>query len=463
MNGLSCIAEYSENLEITYEERLEFIQKFYKGLKDQASEKGLEIDESKYISDELSNKLIEYLKYLEIPRFDLNFKEQDKIKIVLGFCKVLSTIRMMQFRDFMILKYRQSIAITGFHKLAKVCRGKVINIKTHKIVSYPYDKFYNLNENSDYSYTTILKLMEEASDVEVTEKFDGSLISIVKTDKQLGNFGEQLNILVTSMGSFQGDQVQIAESILNYKYSEFIKYLGENDDNKTYIFEVIQPKDAHVVDYGGLEDLILTGIRDLDTYEFLSYDSMNEIAKKLKLRVTPILEDINIENYLEESRKTGVNKEGWVFRLRFKDRETFMFKLKYSEYFQLSRQKADIPMQKVYGMLKSGHFIDWYNTLSDSEKDSVIELQEDINVGIGQIENYIKRWTLDIIHKHIENEQEFKFSMLNVDEIKAIASDKSKMGKFVITCLKNRDSFQVQYKNLGFEDFIQMLDYINND
>ena len=120
-------------------------------------------------------------------------------------------------------------------------------------------------------------------------------------------------------------------------------------------------------------------------------------------------------------------------------------------------------MQKVYGMLKSGHFVDWYNTLSDSEKDSVIELQEDINVGIGQIENYIKRWTLDIIHKHIENEQEFKFSMLNVDEIKAIASDKSKMGKFVITCLKNRDSFQVQYKNLGFEDFIQMLDYINND
>ena len=92
-------------------------------------------------------------------------------------------------------------------------------------------------------------------------------------------------------------------------------------------------------------------------------------------------------------------------------------------------------------MLKSGHFIDWYNTLSDSEKDSVIELQEDINVGIGQIENYVKRWALDIIHKHIENEQEFKFGMLNVDEIKSIANDKSKMGKFVITCLKNRDSF----------------------
>jgi len=60
---------------------------------------------------------------------------------------------------------------------------------------------------------------------------------------------------------------------------------------------------------------------------------MNEIAKKLKLRVTPIFEDINIENYLEESQKTGVNKEGWVFRLRFEDRETFMFKLKYSVYF----------------------------------------------------------------------------------------------------------------------------------
>lgn len=459
---LTGVEQYSKQLSIDYEDKLKFIESFYKILKKKASEQHIEVDESKYISDIQYERLVHYLKFLQIPRISVDLSQCDKIDAVLGFCKILQTIKIVQFGNLMILKYRQSIAVTGFHKLAIVCRGKVINTKTREIVQYPYDKFYNLNENEEYSYERISNLMSQAEDIEVTEKFDGSLISVTRLSDSIGNFGKQSNILVTSMGSFDGDQVQIAKKLLKNRYSKFLKYLEENNDNRTYVFEVIQPEDKHVVDYGNSEELILTGVRDLYTYQLLSYSNMLDIQNNFELSITPRLKDINIQDYLDETRKTGQNKEGWVFRLRFKDGYTFMFKLKYNEYFSLSRQKADIPMQKVYGMLKSGHFEEWYDTLSDYEKDSVTELQEDINVKVGQIESYVKQIALGVIHSYNEDENTFKFKELQVDKIKSILNDESGLGRYIISCLKGFNSFKIKYKSMGFEDFMQFIDYIDD-
>lgn len=459
---LTGVEEYSKKLSITYEEKLKFIESFYKNLRTRASEHNVKIDESKYISDIQYERLIRYLKFLQIPRFGVDDTVNNKIDAVLGFCKILQTIKMVQMGNLMILKYRQSIATTGFHKLAVVCRGKIINTNTRNIVQYPYDKFYNLNENEEYQYERVSGLMKQADDIEVTEKFDGSLISVTKLSDSIGNFGEHLNILVASMGSFEGDQVQIAKRLLDFKYSKFVKYLEETEDNKTYIFEVIQSKDQHVVDYGKSEELILTGIRDLYTYQLLSYDNMCDIQHNLDLDITPRFKDTNVEDYLNEIKKTGQNKEGWVFRLRFKDGNTFLFKLKYSEYFSLSRQKADIPLQKVYGMLRSGHFDEWYDTLTDSEKDSVSELKEDIDVKIGRIESYIKHIQIEIIHSYGCDVKDFNFKMLQTEKIKSLLNAEDDLGRYVISCLKMYDDFRIKYKNLGYNEFIRITDYIED-
>ena len=80
---------------------------------------------------------------------NLSYSDLDDWKLVHLLAVTLRTISYTQKDNLLLVKYSNNIWVTGWNKLAKQSRGKVIDLNTMTYVSYPFNKFYNLNEVED--------------------------------------------------------------------------------------------------------------------------------------------------------------------------------------------------------------------------------------------------------------------------------------------------------------------------
>lgn len=108
---------------------------------------------------------------------------------------------------------------------------------------------------------------------------------------------------IATRGSFTSKQAIIGTSLLYSKYSSEIPKMSKS---YTYFFEIITPRDKHVVDYGEIEDLFLIG----------AYDN-NNLCDVLSHR----LADLNFPNvkhyqqhdHIKDLEKQDMpNEEGYV-------------------------------------------------------------------------------------------------------------------------------------------------------
>jgi RNA ligase len=126
------------------------------------------------------------------------------------------------------------------------CRGLVLDSKGN-IVARPFKKFFNLSE-----------VEEEIPNLpfEAFEKMDGSLGIF---------FWYEGNPIFSSRGSFTSDQSQMGWDMLkdlNYNLLE---------EGITYLFEIIDPRNRIVIDYGLDERLVLLGAIDTKTGKEIEY------------------------------------------------------------------------------------------------------------------------------------------------------------------------------------------------
>ena len=214
---------------------------------------------------------------------------------------IFSTINFVYKDNLIGLKYNAVIWMTGFHNLAKLCRGKVIDSETMTIVSYPFDKFFNVNEVSETKEDIIKKLVSESTYVYTTDKKDGStiIVSLYKNKP-----------LITTNGSFENDQIVLAEQLLKKKYPKFLKEIKEG---YTYIFELIHPENRIVINYGDEKSLYLLAVRDLRTEKLLSLDETHIIANNFGFPVPQTFSFKNLSDilYLAHTER-NTNREGWV-------------------------------------------------------------------------------------------------------------------------------------------------------
>lgn len=376
LNSINRPVSDLENNKYTYEEKIAYIKSI---VKDNKSD--IELD--KY----LAYQIREFLLDIDIPRQTEDIADLTGIKLLKYMIKIIDTIQIktsIQRQSLIVLKYNKQINETGFHNLQKVCRGKVVNIKTHEIVQYPYDKFFNIDENNEYSLDKIRNRLACAKYISVTEKVDGCLVAVTQTDKTKSIQIDEKNIdnlIVQTMGQFDNEQVQIAKAIL-IKQRSIIK------PERTYIFELITPAEKHVVDYGNLETLILTNIRDLRTYKLLKYNEIKAEGQQLNIPIVKQYEYSNIDEFIAKASETETNKtnklehEGWVFRIDNKYDETFMFKLKYKEYFRLSRQKSNISPEKLFTIIKAGKYDDYLNQVKDIDIEAIEQLKEELDIRV---------------------------------------------------------------------------------
>lgn len=124
------------------------------------------------------------------------------------------------------------------------CRGLICDAETGTVVARPFPKFFN---HGQAGCATI----PLTAAVHVTDKVDGSLGILYPTPDRWA---------VATRGSFTSDQALHATYVLRHRHTGFEPPAGH-----TVLVEIVYPENRIVVDYAGLDDLVLLGAVDVAT------------------------------------------------------------------------------------------------------------------------------------------------------------------------------------------------------
>jgi len=223
------------------------------------------------------------------------------------------------------------------------CRGLILDFEGN-IVARPWKKFFNLGQ---------VNLPIQFDDpVEVMDKVDGSLgimyphISPVvgSTDSYVSGYS------IATRGSFMSEQAIHATEILNAKYSDVLDNASSYSLNHyTFLFEIVYPENRIVLNYDGMDDLVLLGAVHKDGGYYIG-----PITAQAHLGWTgPVVEVFPYKSISEALGHTDrKNAEGFVIRSH-----NFMVKLKQPDYVELHRLVTNITPKTVWEQLRSGKSI----------------------------------------------------------------------------------------------------------
>lgn len=215
------------------------------------------------------------------------------------------------------------------------CRGHMFRIEDNnaKLVSLPFPKFFNRNENP---FTMNLNFHSDNIEY-IATKEDGSLISTYKDAH--GDLRLKSKTSLTSTMAMESMKLLYTNNFPLHSASliHFCKWL--EDEDYTVIMEYVSPQNRIVLPYEQ-SNLVVLGVRSKETGEYLSYEDMcslglDKYAAKNILN-TPIHDD-DIPTFVDSIPKMkGI--EGYV--IRFKDGT--MVKCKTDEYVSLHHAKDSV-------------------------------------------------------------------------------------------------------------------------
>lgn len=209
------------------------------------------------------------------------------------------------------------------------CRGLILNSEMN-IIARPWKKFFNFGERP-LEFST-------ADPCEVTDKKDGSLGILYKIPST-GSYA------FATRGSFASEQAIHATLVWEARYSHKVTPL----DGFTFLFEIVYPDNRIVLDYKGMDDLILLGAVDNDLG---FYYGPREAAGMLCWDgpVTEVFEYNSLNDCFGVHR---TNAEGLVIRSG-----SSMVKLKQEDYVSLHKLVTGLNERAVWERLKDGQSID---------------------------------------------------------------------------------------------------------
>lgn len=140
--------------------------------------------------------------------------------------------------DLWIYNYTERCAYAGaWDEYTRMCRGLILD-RDGGIVARPFPKFFNHGEPAAPE-------LDLDARVVVTDKLDGSLGILYPLPD--GTHA------VATRGSFTSDQALHATEVWRSRYA--MNFTPR--DGLTYLFEILYPANRIVVDYDGLDDLVL--------------------------------------------------------------------------------------------------------------------------------------------------------------------------------------------------------------
>lgn len=282
---------------------------------------------------------------------------------------------------YVLMKYLKNVTYDdSWNAWYRQTRGCVIDINEVKLVSATMEKFFNVDEKL---YTANKEVLRRTKKGKVTTyiKQDGSCITMSYQDE----------LLITTPGSFESQQVLWATDYLTNYHTSFLQDVHQKMNHYTFIFEYVGPKNRVVVLYKKT-DMVLLQIIDTRTGRLLSLNEVKEIADIYGFTMCQttdepfdvlMVEKDNVEKYKADSI------EGWIIRIDTEE-ETFMVKLKCGDYLSMHHMISNVthPNWVYESMLNE--------TLDDNI--GMVE-NEEVKAIVLQIRQKIKEWEIGIKEK----------------------------------------------------------------
>jgi hypothetical protein len=242
--------------------------------------------------------------------------------------------------DLWIYNYTQKAQFERvWNEISLACRGLILDAN-HNVIARPFPKFFNLGEYENQEIPNL--------PFDVFEKMDGSLGILYFIDNKP---------FIASRGSFNSDQSNKANELLNSKYATVLSKL---DSSKTYLFEIIYPENRIVLDYGAEEILVLLAVIDIETGTEFPLENIG----------FPVVKKHNGINDIQQLKALElIDKEGFVIRFV----NNYRLKIKFSEYLRLHRIITQVSSINIWEYLKTeqpldevlekvpDEFFDWVN------------------------------------------------------------------------------------------------------
>ena len=234
-----------------------------------------------------------------------------------------------KFPNLVITNYTDSCMWDQvWNEVTMTCRGLIWERNTSEILARPYRKFFNHDQEQAPKWALDAK-------VHVTDKLDGSLGILYRQPN--GDYA------IATRGSFASDQAEWGTEV----YQGMYEGVFEPDDDLTYLFELIYPENRIVVNYEGLQSLVLLGAVDKATGASVAVE---DIAGTWPGLIVPLFhEGETLERVLQAPVRD--NAEGLVLWNRDTDERV---KIKYEEYKRLHKYLTNTTVKNVWEILSSG-------------------------------------------------------------------------------------------------------------
>ena len=266
-----------------------------------------------------------------------NFPEIKTIQDVLPHIEGREEFRVMEKDWYTVVNYMVAFDTTFEwdsndpvgSSVRRECRGLIFGTDG-KLISRPYHKFFNVGEKEE---TQLDKINLYEPHV-VLEKLDGSMIRPIPTADGFR--------LATKAGIT--DIAEQAEQFIadDPHYSTFINKCIQK--GTTPIFEWCSRKNRIVIDYPE-DQLILTGIRYLDTGDYVVHDIMKRYAVAWSIPVVKAVNGLAVQNidlFVKQVREWENGEEGVVVRFD----SGHMVKIKCADYVLRHKSKDSISQEK---------------------------------------------------------------------------------------------------------------------
>jgi len=234
-------------------------------------------------------------------------------------------------------------------------RGITFCKKTGKILSLPFPKFFNINQNTESQYS-----LHKDKKAVVYEKVDGSMIHFYKK-----NDGELVASTCRSPESLQAKEALVFANTDRL----LLHYIHESIDNGlTPMFEWCAPHNQIVV-YYKQPRLIYLMSRYRNDGKYLFEEKYGDKVKKY---------DISFVDILNETNKTDF--EGYVCHLE----DGNVFKVKTKWYLERHRS-VDLltkPKYKIYEVALSGYLDDVISLSPENHKKTFMDVQKEVSLDL---------------------------------------------------------------------------------
>ena len=303
-----------------------------------------------------------------------------------------------------IYNYSRKTQYEGiWDSITLMCRGLILD-SDGNIIARSFNKFFNMEEHKPEEIPN--------EPFEVFDKMDGSLGIYFHYDGKWH---------MATKGSFTSDQ-----SIKGFEIAKKYNYDRICVPGFTYLFEIIYPENRIVVDYSGVERLVLLSIVNPDGKE-LMYDDIEMDGWDIVNRHD------GIRDFSELKSKISQNSEGYVIRFR----KGFRMKIKGEEYVRLHRILTGFSNVDIWEYLK--------------DKKDLAELLDRVP---DEFDTWVKITVRDLVVRYENIERDYReiFNNLNNKgmERREFADEANRYNhpSILFSMLDNRDYSQIIWKSI---------------